>query len=119
MTDDRNRAGTTSPEPPPEPPGTTPPEPPRAPTFEERAEQWGREAENAGKRFAANPAVADAADTATRVWGLLVLGVGLWFFAQVTLGYDMPSIPWRDVWPIGLIVIGLAVMVRGVARGRS
>ena len=38
-----------------------------------------------------------AADTASRIWGLLVLAIGLWFFADVTLGYDMPSIAWRDV----------------------
>ena len=86
------------------------------PTFEQRIERFGQEAEDAGRRLAANPAVADAADTAARVWGLLVLAVGLWFFAEVTLGYDLPAIPWRELWPLGLIVIGLAVIVRGVTR---
>ena len=97
------------------------------PSFEQRMERFGQEAEEAGKRIgqqaedagrrlAENPAVKDAADTAARVWGLLVLAVGLWFFAEVTLGYDMPAIPWRDVWPLGLIVIGLAVVVRGMTR---
>ena len=119
------------PPPPPEatdaPPPSPAPEVPPSPTFEERMDRWGnevgeagerfgREAEAAGKRLASNPAVADAADTAARVWGLLVLGVGLWFFAEITLGYDMPSIPWRDIWPLGLIVIGLAVVFRGLAR---
>jgi hypothetical protein len=91
-------------------------EPLRSPTFEERVERFGQEAEDAGKRFAANPAVKDAADTAARVWGLLLIAVGAWFLAEFTLGYDLPSIPWRDVWPIGLIVIGLAVILRGMMR---
>ena len=38
----------------------------------------------------------------------MLLAVGLWFFADVTLGYDMPSIAWRDLWPLALIVIGLS-----------
>jgi hypothetical protein len=106
------------------------PEPERPPTFEERMERFGREAGQAGERFgkraeeAANrwsrePGVVHAADTAGRVWGLIVLAVGLWFFADVTLGYDMPSIAWRDLWPLALIGIGLLVLVRGMTRRRT
>jgi hypothetical protein len=107
-----------------------PPQSDRAPTFEERMERFGKEAGEAGERFgrraeeAANrwsrdPSVARAADTAGRVWGLLLLAVGLWFFADVTLGYDMPGIAWRDLWPIALIGIGLLVLVRGMTRRRA
>ena len=132
MTDQTNPGEPAAPAPPPSP--ATGPAPAAAPTsgptFEQRVERFGqevgeagerigRQAEDAGKRLAANPAVADAADTAARVWGLLVLGVGLWFFAEVTLGYDMPSIPWRELWPLGLIVIGLAVIVRGLTHRRA
>jgi cell wall-active antibiotic response 4TMS protein YvqF len=102
----------------------------RPPTFEERMERFGREAGEAGERFgkraeaAANrwshePGVVHAADTAGRIWGLILLAVGLWFFADVTLGYDMPSIAWRDLWPIALIGIGLLVLVRGASRRRT
>ena len=115
---------------PPDPPtAANPPDPPAQPdpSLEERTERWsqdveragerfGQQVEDAGRRLASHPAVAEATDTAARVWGLLLLGVGLWFFAEVTLGYDMPSIPWRDIWPLGLIVIGLAVVVRGLRR---
>ena len=111
--------GTTTPPPPP------PPE--RPPTFEERMERFGREAGEAGERFgkraeeAANrwsrqPGVMRAADTAGRIWGLLILAIGIWFFADVTLGYDMPSIAWRDIWPVFLIGIGLIVVARGMTR---
>jgi hypothetical protein len=106
---------------------TPPPATPPPPTFEQRMERFGheadeagkrlgREAEDAGRRLAHNPAVVDAANTAARVWGLLLIGVGLWFLAEVTLGYDLPAIPWRDIWPLGLIVIGLAVVFRGMTR---
>jgi hypothetical protein len=107
-----------------------PPQSDHAPTFEERMERFGKEAGEAGERFgrraeeAANrwsrdPGVVRAADTAGRVWGLLLLAVGLWFFADVTLGYDMPGIAWRDLWPIALIGIGLLVVVRGMTRRRA
>ena len=105
-------------------------EPPRSPTFEERmedfghraeaaGERYGRVAQAAGERWSKDPAVVAAGDTAARVWGLLVLGVGLWFFADITLGMDMPAIAWRDVWPVALIVVGLAVVLRGIATRRA
>lgn len=64
----------------------------------------------------ATPAAARGADWASRAWGLIVLAVGLWFFADVTLGLDMPSLAWRELWPIVLIVVGLAIVLRGLAR---
>ena len=102
-------------------------QPPLAPTFEERLERFakeagdtgervGRRAEEAGKRWAADPGVVRTADTAARVWGLLLIAVGAWFFAEFTLGYDLPGIPWRELWPVALIVIGLAVILRGLRR---
>jgi hypothetical protein len=102
----------------------------RQPSFEERmdafgrrageaGERFGREAEAAANRWARDPAVVGATDAAARIWGLLVLAVGLWFLADVTLGFDMPEVAWRDLWPVALIAIGLAVVLRGVARRRT
>jgi hypothetical protein len=121
MTDEptEQAAGTPAPSP--------SPEPARPPTFEERMERFGQEVGEAGERFgkraedAANrwsrdPGVVRAADTAGRLWGLVLLAVGAWFFADVTLGYDMPSIAWRDLWPVFLIGIGLLVLARGLTR---
>jgi hypothetical protein len=110
------------------PPPTPPDEPPR--TFEQRMEDLGRragaageklghEAEAAAQRWSKDPTVVAAGDTAARVWGLLVLAVGIWFFADITLGVEMPAIAWRDVWPVALIVLGLAVLVRGMASRRT
>jgi hypothetical protein len=111
-------------------PASTAEEPEPAPTFEERlerfgdearqaGERFGRQAEAAGARWSKEPGVARAADTAGRIWGLIVLGIGLWFFADITLGYDMPSVAWRDLWPLGLIGIGLVVVIRGMTRRRA
>jgi uncharacterized protein YjeT (DUF2065 family) len=124
MTQEREQPAPAAP--PPNDQGQTAP-PPRSLSLEERFERFGQEAEEAGKRLgreaedygkrlSSNTAVKDAADTAGRVWGLLLIAVGAWFFAEFTLGYELPAIPWRDVWPIGLIAIGLVVVVRGLTR---
>jgi hypothetical protein len=109
-------------------PNTSPePSPAPTPTFEQRmegfgrdvgaaGERLGREAEAAGQRLASDPGVRAAADTAARVWGLIVLAFGLWFLADYTFGMDMPAVPWGDVWPLGLILLGALIVVRGMGR---
>ncbi|MEO8208362.1 MAG: hypothetical protein ABI598_04945 [Chloroflexota bacterium] len=89
----------------------------RTTAFEERAESLGRDAEGAARRFAANPAVRSASDFGARAWGLVLLAVGLWLFAQITLRLDLPDVAWADLWPAGLIVIGLIVLL-GSGRRR-
>lgn len=100
------------------------------PTFEQRVdglgrevgaagERLGREAEAAGHRLANDPTIQRAGDTAARLWGLVVLGVGVWFLADVTLNLDMPNVPWGDVWPLGLILLGVLIVVRGMGRRRA
>ncbi|MEO8272627.1 MAG: hypothetical protein ABI620_01005 [Chloroflexota bacterium] len=113
----------------PRPDQATPPltSPAAKPTFEDRVESFardvdsagqriGREAEAAGQRLAKDPGVQRAADTAARVWGLVVLAIGLWFLADVTIGMDMPAVAWGDIWPLGLILLGALIVVRGMAR---
>jgi hypothetical protein len=81
-----------------------------------RGQQLGREAPAAGDRWSKDPAPVRVASTAPRVWGLILVLVGLWFFAQVTLGYSLPAIPWRTLWPVALVVLGLLVIARGMTR---
>jgi len=106
------------------PPASTAPDPPR-PSFEERAEAFGQraeslghEAEAAAMRLGSNPVVRQTADVAGRVWGLVLIAFGLWFFADVTLGMNMPAVAWRDLWPLLLIVVGAIIVMRGMTRRR-
>ena len=85
-------------------------------TLDQRAQALGREAEEAAKRWGEIPAVKETADLAGRLWGLVLLGFGLWFFADVTLKLDLPSVRWSELWPVVLIVLGGFVVLRGLAR---
>jgi hypothetical protein len=51
------------------------------------------------------------------VVGLVLLGIGLWFFADHTLGLDMPSLSWGQLWPLILVVIGGWILLAGFRRG--
>ena len=85
-------------------------------TLDQRAQSLGHEVEDAARRWGENPAVKETADLAGRLWGLVVLGFGLWFFADVTLRLDLPNLRWAELWPVILIVLGGFVVLRGLAR---
>ena len=85
-------------------------------TLDQRAQALGGEAEDAARRWGENPAVKETADLAGRLWVLVLLGFGLWFFADVTLKLDLPSLRWGELWPVILIVLGGFVVLRGLAR---
>ena len=78
-------------------------------------------------RIEAGPAPVSAAWTPPKrdegrwpavIFGLILLAVGLWFFAEVTLGIDLPRIRWGQLWPLILIGIG-ALILFGSRLGRS
>jgi hypothetical protein len=50
--------------------------------------------------------------------GVFLIGLGLWFFADFTLGLEMPTIRWGQLWPIILIVVG-ALILYGASRRRA
>jgi uncharacterized membrane protein len=57
-----------------------------------------------------------------RIWtlvvGLFILGIGVWFFLERTLGIDLPAIHWSQFWPVILIVVGAAVLLGALRRER-
>jgi hypothetical protein len=86
--------------------------------FDERAQALGREAEAAVASLGQNPAVRESVDLAGRIWGLVLLGIGAWLFAGVTLGLSMPDFALGDLWPVALIALGGIVVVSGMSRRR-
>ena len=79
------------------PPATPPPSPPQP--------AW-------------RPPPADHGRTASLVFGLIILLVGLWFFGSRTLGLDMPDIEWGQLWPLLLIGLGAWIVYSAMRRNR-
>ncbi len=62
------------------------------------------------------PPRSDPGRLGTVVLGFVVIAIGLWFFADRTLGLDLPRINWGALWPV--ILIGLGIWLVIGARGR-
>lgn len=63
-----------------------------------------------------SPPRAEHDRTGPLVFGAIVLLIGLWFFATVTLGLDLPRISWGQLWPVILIGIGILIVLRAFRR---
>jgi hypothetical protein len=48
--------------------------------------------------------------TASVVTGLILLAIGLWYFAERTLGLVMPHLDWARLWPLILVAVGVAII---------
>lgn len=79
------------------PPPPSPPVPPLAPPPQRESRDRGR--------------------SVSILFGLMILGLGLWFFAEHTLGYQLPRIRWSQLWPVFIIGIGLWVVLGSMRRG--
>ena len=44
--------------------------------------------------------------------GVVILGIGLWYFADRTLGLQLPSLEADQLWPIAIIALGAWLIVR-------
>ena len=53
---------------------------------------------------------------ASIVVGLIILGIGIYYFLDRTLGIAMPAIRWASLWPIVLIVIGGLILFQSFNR---
>jgi hypothetical protein len=53
---------------------------------------------------------------AALVFGGAILLIGIWLFLEHTVGLDLPDIQWGNLWPIVLIVIGGAIVLRALDR---
>jgi hypothetical protein len=81
---------------PPIAPAVPPPPPAPGPTWRSRRDDPGR--------------------TGTIVVGGILVAIGLWFFADQTLGLDMPSLRWSQLWPVFLIGLGVWIAIGSLRR---
>ena len=65
-----------------------------------------RRADAPARRAAAWRPPADHGGNASLILGIIVLVIGVWFFATRTLGLDLPDLDWGQLWPVILIVLG-------------
>jgi len=91
-------------------------EPSPTPPWHDRVETFGQEVEAAANRLTKDPRVQEPVDLVARAWGGIVLLIGLWFLADVTLRLDLPSLDWATLWPVGLILLGGLVVLGGAVR---
>jgi hypothetical protein len=50
------------------------------------------------------------ADVGGVVIGLIILGVGVYYLLENTFGFTMPELDWDKIWPVAIIVLGLAIV---------
>ena len=53
---------------------------------------------------------------AALIVGVILIGIGLYFFIDRTLGVNLPDIRWSTIWPVVLIVVGAFILFRSVSR---
>jgi hypothetical protein len=88
---------------PPSPPVTPPPPPQPASGQPWPPPSWGRRSSDPGR-------------LGTIILGLVLLVIGLWFFADQTLGLDMPSLRWSQLWPLFIIGLGAWIAIGSMRR---
>jgi hypothetical protein len=81
-------------------------------------ERLGRDAQAAGERMAQDPGWIAFGTWVGRLWGLVLIAIGLWFLAGVTLGMDLPTFDWQLIWPVALIAIGGLFVLTALVRRR-
>jgi hypothetical protein len=60
----------------------------------------------------------NSARTSSLVLGIVILAVGIWYFADRTLGLDLPRLEWDQLWPLALVALGLWIIAGPYLRRR-
>lgn len=55
-------------------------------------------------------------DVGALILGLIILGIGVYYFLQRTLGLSMPDLDWDKVWPLLVIALGVGMLYSAWAR---
>jgi hypothetical protein len=51
--------------------------------------------------------------------GLIILGVGVYYFLDQTLGIALPELNWDKVWPLFIIALGAGIVFSNWARSKG
>lgn len=59
-------------------------------------------------------------DVGALILGAILLLVGGYYLLVNTFGINLPDLDWDQIWPIALIVLGVAVVAKAIqSRGSS
>jgi len=58
----------------------------------------------------------DAGRSGSIFFGVILVAIGLWFFADQTLGLEMPQLRWDELWPILLVGLGAWIVFGSLRR---
>ena len=58
----------------------------------------------------------DAGRSGSIFFGVILVAIGLWFFADQTLGLEMPRLRWSELWPILLVGLGAWIVFGSLRR---
>jgi hypothetical protein len=58
----------------------------------------------------------DSGRTGSIVFGVILAAIGLWFFADQTLGLELPRLEWSELWPVFVIGLGAWIVLRSLGR---
>lgn len=58
------------------------------------------------------PPVTDRPRYGSIIVGLVIIAVGLWYFADRTLGLELPNLEADQLWPIAVIAVGAWLIIR-------
>jgi hypothetical protein len=51
------------------------------------------------------------------IFGLVILGIGLYYVGQKTLGLAIPDLDWDRLWPLLVVGLGGSIVFSNWARG--
>jgi len=53
------------------------------------------------------------------VFGFVLIAIGAWFFADRTLGFDLPDLDLGSLWPLLLVGLGAWILLGSTRRNRT
>ncbi len=55
-------------------------------------------------------------DVGAVLFGLIVLGIGVYYLFENTFGFALPELDWDKIWPLAIMALGIALLWGAWAR---